>query len=219
MGRIGLIADDDEYFRIAITKILRDKLKFSRVIETGSFDEAVERLEHDQPVDLAVFDLNMPGMDTPAVLRTIRESFAVEKMAVVSGSRSREDILQSLEAGAHGFVSKSQGAQDLHSALQQIMDGRIYVPPVLAEIGQMHEDARHFVPSPVGGQFPRVTPRQMDVLRMLVEGKSNKEIALSLNLGPGTVKVHLAALFRNLGVSNRSAAAVAGADLLRRMHR
>lgn len=220
MGRTGLIADDDEYFRMAIKAILREKLKFDRVIETGSFDEAVERLEGEPSIALAIFDLNMPGMDSPAGLRTIRESFPVEKLAVVSASRDREHILQSLEAGAHGFVSKGQGVQDLQSALQQIMEGRIYVPPAVAEIGAgMQEGPRHFVSASAGGQVPRLTPRQLDVLRMLVEGKSNKEIARALELGAGTVKVHMAALFRNLGVTNRAAAAVNGAELLRRMQR
>lgn len=216
--RVALIADDDEYFRMAIIAILRQRLGFTKVIETASFDEAIEQLEGAGEVTLAVFDLSMPGIDSPAALRTIRESFPVEKLAVVSASRERSDILESLEAGAHGFVSKSQGAGELQSALQQILDGTVYVTPVLAEIAPGMRDAppERSVKWPAS-DGPRLTRRQHDVLRMLVAGKANKEIARALNLGPGTVKVHLAALFRNLGVTNRAAAAVAGADLLRRM--
>lgn len=214
----ALIADDDEYFRMAIGAILRDKLGFGRVVETASFDEALERLEQEDRVSLAVFDLHMPGLDSPAALRTIRESFPVERLAVVSGTRDRNHILQSLDAGAHGFVSKSQGAHELLAALQQIIAGSLYVSPVLAEIGPGMRDPH---PDPTALRrppgAPRLTPRQHDVLEMLVEGKSNKEIARALDLGAGTVKVHLAALFRSLGVANRAAAAVAGAELLRRL--
>lgn len=216
----GLIADDDEFFRMAVSAIMLRKLGFARVVETASFDEAVERLEQEERVSLAVFDLSMPGLDSPAALRTIRESFPVEKLAVVSASRDRNDILQSLEAGAHGFVSKSQGAHELQSALQQIMAGTLYVSPVLAELAPgMREPQPDHSPLRHGPDLPRLTPRQRDVLAMLVEGRSNKEIARGLDLGPGTVKVHMAALFRTLGVGNRAAAAVAGAELLRRIQR
>lgn len=217
--RIALAADDDEYFRMALCAVLR-QLGFISVIETGSFDEAVERLEAQGEIGLAIFDLSMPGIDGPQALRTIRESFPVRKLAVVSASTSRSDILRSLEAGAHGFVSKGQGVKELQSALRQIIQGALYVPPALADLGQGN------VPRLAEARAPRperpavhLTARQRDVLEMLVQGKANKEIARSLSLGPGTVKVHLAALFRTLGVANRAAAAVAGADLLRRLDR
>lgn len=219
--RIGLIADDDEYFRMALTAILRERLSFERVVETGSFDEAVERLEDEERLTLAVFDLSMPGLDGPAALRTIRESFPVERLAVVSASRDRNDILQSLEAGAHGFVSKAQGPNELLSALQQILAGTVYVSPVLAELTPGVRSAPGFAAaaSHFSHNGPRLTPRQKDVLRMLVDGKSNKEIARALGLGPGTVKVHMAALFRTLAVTNRAAAAVAGAAIINRFSR
>lgn len=213
--RTALIADDDEYFRIALTRILSERLGFAEVLQTSSFDEAVERLEEAGPVSLAVFDLSMPGIDSPAALRTIRTSFAVERLAVVSASRRRHDVLVSLEAGAHGFVSKAQGAGELQAALQQILRGTVYVPPTLADLESGGADRTADMPCRrAQHQSPRITRRQRDVLEMLVEGKSNKEIARALRLGPGTVKVHLAALFRNLGVANRAAAAVAGARLL-----
>lgn len=221
----ALIADDDEYFRMALTRILSDRLGFDEIIETGSFDEAIERLEGSGGVKLALFDLYMPGIDSPAALRVIRDSFEVDKLAVVSGSRRRSDVLMSLEAGAHGFISKGQGARDLETALRQILEGTVYVPPTLAELEPRDEAAagsegmRGQAPrsSAAPEALPRLTPRQRDVLELLVKGKSNKEIARALELGPGTIKVHLAALFRNLGVENRSAAAVAGSRLLERI--
>lgn len=216
--RTALIADDDEYFRMALATILSERLGFGAVIETASFDEAVERLQQVDGVSLAIFDLSMPGIDSPAALRAIRESFDVARLVVVSASRSRDDVLASLQAGAHGFVSKCQGAGELESALRRILAGMLYVPSTLAVLDTDSGSAVDGPPAsahPQTGQ-PRLTPRQRDVLDMLVEGKSNKEIARALELGPGTIKVHLSALFRNLGVANRAAAAVAGVRLLQR---
>ncbi len=223
---LALIADDDEFFRMALSTILKKRLGFTEVIEAASFDEAVECLDQARRVSLALFDLAMPGIDSPSALRTIRGSFEVDRLAVISASKQRRDILLSLEAGAHGFVSKDQGVDELESALRQILDGEMYVPPGLADLaegecrlaeapprGSAAREARGALPEEV----PHLTPRQRDVLELLVQGKSNKEIARALDLGPGTIKVHLAALFRNLGVGNRSAAAVAGAQLFDRL--
>jgi DNA-binding NarL/FixJ family response regulator len=111
--RVCLIADDDEFFRMALRSILQAKLGFSQVIETASLDEAVECLSGSDRADLALFDLAMPGMASAASLRAVRECFPELKIAVVSASSRRSDILQALEAGVHGYVPKSLGANDL----------------------------------------------------------------------------------------------------------
>ena len=212
--RRALIADDDEFFRMALSAILTREFGFSEVMEADSFDGAVKMLKEADGVALALFDLSMPGIESAAALRTIRESSLVEKLGVVTASERRSDMLLALEAGAHGFVSKGQGVGHLRRALEQILDGIIYIPPFIADL----ESRSCEPPKEVHGAEPteaRLTPRQWQVLRMLVEGKSNKEIARALNLGPGTIKVHLTAIFRNLGVSNRARAAVAGERLLR----
>ncbi len=211
----ALIADDDEFFRMALSAVLTKRFGFTEVIETASFDEAVERLEDSQGVSLALFDLAMPGIDTPSALRSIRESFDVGRLAVVSASKRRRDILLSLDAGAHGFVSKDQGVGELETALKQILAGGMYVPQRLADLEtgarQETEEAPSARPQV---EPPHLTPRQWDVLELVVQGKSNKEIARTLNLGAGTIKVHLAALFRSLGVSSRAAAAAVGTRFL-----
>lgn len=221
--KVALIADDDEFFRMALSTVLRARLGFSEVIETGSFAEGVAALERVQHVTLALFDLAMPGIDCPSALRRVRDSAAVERLVVVSASKQRHDILLSLEAGAYGFVCKDQGVGELETALRQILEGGMYVPRILADLetgaggNGDAENTGMAGESPAGraqSATPRLTPRQEDVLALVVQGKSNKEIARALNLGPGTIKVHLAALFRNLGVANRAAAAVAGANLL-----
>ncbi|NBJ10550.1 LuxR C-terminal-related transcriptional regulator [Microvirga arsenatis] len=212
-ARIGLIADDDAYFRMAVSAILTRRFDFSDVIEAGSLDEALERLSGEADIDVALFDLSMPGLRTPMNLRAVRECFPQTRVAVISGSNSRRDMLLALEAGVHGYVNKSLSITELTTALETIFNGGIYVPPSLADISaEIGEPAREASPSSDHGDMPgQLTPRQQDVLDLLVQGKTNKEIANALGLGEGTVKIHMAAIFRYFGVNNRAAAAVAGA--------
>ena len=128
--KIALIADDDEFFRMALATILTSKLKFAEVVQAASLDEAVEKLSARPDISLSLFDLAMPGMESPANLRAVRDCFETLRVAVVSSSKNRQDILSALEAGVHGYVPKGLGVADLAHALQLIVDGVIYVPPV-----------------------------------------------------------------------------------------
>lgn len=214
MQRVALIADDDDFFRMAAAAILRDQLGLARVIQAASLDEALERMGEVPQTTIALFDLSMPGMESAASLRAVRECFPRSRIAVVSASERRRDILLALEAGVHGYVPKSVGTIELAAALKSILGGAIYVPPAIADLSD--EDTNlmaHYGTRCADGERV-LTPRQREVLELLVRGKSNKEIARGLNLGEGTVKVHMAALFRVLGVTSRSAAAVAGSKLL-----
>jgi DNA-binding NarL/FixJ family response regulator len=218
-SHVVLIADDDEFFRLALRSILLNSLGFAHVLETGSLDEALDRLGERSDISLALFDLAMPGMESAASLGAVRECFPQIRVAVVSGSRRRRDILLALEAGVHGYVHKGVGAPELARALGKIMEGEIYVPASLADLPAVTDEGPPVLMPMNGSRDSRaasLTPRQREVLQLLVQGKSNKEIARFLNLGEGTVKIHLASLFRNLGVNNRSAAAVAGLHLLAR---
>jgi DNA-binding NarL/FixJ family response regulator len=213
--KIALIADDDEFFRMALATILTSKLKFAEVVQAASLDEAVEKLSARPDISLSLFDLAMPGMESPANLRAVRDCFETLRVAVVSSSKNRQDILSALEAGVHGYVPKGLGVADLAHALQLIVDGVIYVPPSIADLPAQEPPAapREAAAAPKSA-LATLTPRQRGVLALLVQGKSNKAIARDLDLGEGTVKVHMAALFRSLGVRTRTAAAVAGGRLL-----
>ncbi|CAN7640324.1 response regulator transcription factor [Pararhizobium sp. LjRoot255] len=217
--RVALIADDDEFFRIALNAILKSKLGFTEVVEAGSLDEAIERLSDRDDVSLALFDLAMPGMESAVSLGAVRDVHPDLKVAVVSGSSRRADILTALTAGVHGYVPKGLGATELAAAIKAILNGAIYVPPSVAGRTPYSVET---VATPVakGGAdganraIEFLTPRQREVLLLLIEGFSNKEIARKLHLGEGTVKIHMAALFRSLRVRNRQEAAAAGARLL-----
>jgi DNA-binding NarL/FixJ family response regulator len=214
--KIALIADDDEFFRMALATILTSKLKFVEVVQAASLDEGVEKLSARNDISLALFDLAMPGMESPANLRAVRDCFETLRVAVVSSSKNRQDILSALEACLHGYVPKGLGVADLAHSLQLIVDGVIYVPPSIADLPAQEQPApsREVAAAPPNAALATLTPRQRGVLELLVQGKSNKAIARDLDLGEGTVKVHMAALFRSLGVRTRTAAAVAGGRLL-----
>ena len=159
----------------------------------------------------------MPGMESASSLRAVRDCFPALRMAVVSSSQNRRDVLAALEAGVHGYVPKELGVSELAQALQTIVAGVIYVPPSIAvlpanAITQVAAPGRLKVVAP--STIASMTPRQREVLTLLVQGQSNKAIARGLQLGEGTVKIHMAALFRSLGVKTRTAAAVAGGRLL-----
>ncbi|MCJ2035450.1 LuxR C-terminal-related transcriptional regulator [Methylobacterium sp. J-068] len=211
-GPIAVVADDDEFFRMAVAALLTRHLGFERVVETGSLDEALAALAELPDAALALFDLRMPGMAGAASLSAVRECFPSVKTAIVSSSTDRNDILTALAAGGHGYVPKTFGAAELVRALGSILAGSIFVPAFLAD-GPLPARA----PAPGGeGSGISLTRRQREVLELIVEGRSNKEIARSLELGEGTVKVHVAALLRALGVANRAMAAAAGARVLQR---
>lgn len=224
---VALIADDDDFFRLAVVAILTRNFGFSEVVETGSLDAAVDQLSTRRgAVTLALFDLAMPGMEGPGSLSAVRECFPAVKVAVVSASTERNKILTALEVGVHGYIPKGIGSAELTRAVGMVLDGQVFVPASLAVLDgagprpALEARSPAFDGRPEGRQdgrqlrIPDLTPRQRDVLALLVEGRSNKEIARRLQLGEGTVKVHMAALLRSLGVQNRAAAAVVGARLL-----
>lgn len=217
-GQTALIADDDEFFRIALASILVQRFGFANVIETATFDGAIDLLKPTDNVQLALFDLNMPGMNNWENLRSVREFFPALRVAVVSASQERQDILMTLTIGLHGFIHKGLGVAELGRAIGVILDGMVYVPAFLPDLGICPE--KKPVPATTGPvrATPAVcllTPRQNEVLELLVVGKTNKGMARDLNLSEGTVKFHLAAIFRVLGVTNRVEAATSGAALLR----
>jgi DNA-binding NarL/FixJ family response regulator len=215
---VALIADDDEFFRIALRAILTYNLGFSEVIEVGCFKDAVDKLSERDSVSLAIFDLYMPGMEGAETnVRMIRECFPRTQVVIVSSSKEKTDIIGALMAGAHGYIPKIIGISELSTALRSVLQGSIYVPSFLADLGAEHaeapEPAFYPRPLPTGTEPVQLTPRQRQVLELLVQGLANKQMARALNLGEGTTKVHMAALFRTLRVASRAEAAAVGARI------
>ena len=208
-----LIADDHEVFRVGLMQLLRRYLNVKRFVEAECFADAMEHLNQ-KDLTLAIVDLRMPGLSGPRDIARMRLFRPEALIVVLSASDSREDILEALSAGVHGYIVKSQHTEQLIDRLRYILAGEIYVPPILAQRA----------PEPGGGLVDpnladqpvqkSLSSRQRQVLKCLVEGKSNKEIAQALNVAEGTVKMHLVALFRVLGATNRAHAAALGKQLI-----
>ena len=207
-GQTALVADDHELFGAAIAAILERDLGFKEVIGTRSFDEAFAALMQAPHIAFATFDMAMPG--TAERLADIRDAFPALRIAVVSASVSRDDRVRALACGVDGYVPKQLGMAELKAALRAIADGIVFMPTLPDDAAEPAEDGDGSAPVTGGLALP---PRQREVLRLLADGRSNKEIARRLNLAEGTVKLHLAGLFRKLGVRDRAGAAEAAARL------
>lgn len=209
-----IIIDDDDFFQVAIKAVLRDRFDVETVVVCATAQEAITQLSDGIHFGLALVDLNMPGIDNRQLLDTLKAAQPDIHLVVLSASRSREDILMALSAGAQGFINKGLGIGETESALQQIADGSVYVPPFTP---QSKDDAPESPSEDDGASLPlsALTPRQLEVLRLLVAGQPNKGIARALDINHSTVKFHLSFIFRILGASNRVEAAILGARMLK----
>jgi DNA-binding NarL/FixJ family response regulator len=212
-----LVADDHGLYRKGLRSTLEAALPNLEVSEADSLDATLIAIEADSNLDLALIDLNMPGLVSYENLREIRESYPKTRFLVISASDAREDVLGCLAVGLHGFVSKLQPDDEIIGAVKQVIRGCIYVPPWLAQVGLLGSVRSLFpnmLPCLARDPLAKLTPRQRDVLPLLARGMSNKEIARTLNIAEATTKIHAAALCRVLGARNRTEAAVTARALL-----
>jgi DNA-binding NarL/FixJ family response regulator len=200
-----LIADDHGLYREGLATLVRDSFGVEQVLEAATLDETIDALSPEAGVECLLIDLDMPGMHGVASLARIKERQKDVRIVVVSASDHREDVLGALAHGAHGYVWKGSDNDEIARALNSVMSGTIYVPAFLAtapsEVRQAEEEAPAI-------DLSRFTPRQAEVLTLLAKGMSNKEIARELDLAESTVKIHVAAIFRELGARNRTQAVV-----------
>ena len=193
-----LIADDHPLVRDALSRMVCRLDPQAKIEEAGDFAALVEIVERKAP-DLLLLDLNMPGMDTLSGLRRLRERFPSLTTVVASGQDDPVTIRAVLASGASGFVSKADPPETFLIALRLVASGGVYVP------ARMLGDFRNGAP-PAGADPSGLTPRQRDVLDLLLQGHPNKQIARSLGLTEGTVKIHIAAILRALQARNRTEA-------------
>ncbi|AFT69167.1 Transcriptional regulatory protein degu [Alloalcanivorax dieselolei B5] len=208
MTRI-LIADDHPLFRAALRQAVASSFADARIIEADSL-AALERLGQDEAVfDLILLDLHMPGTHGFSGLVYLRDIYQRVPLAVISANEEVAVIQRALHFGADGFIPKSASVDAMTEALERIMNGERWVPekargprpPDLADYTAMRE------------RITSLTPQQFRVMGMLLEGMQNKVIAYELDVSEATVKAHMTAIFRKLGVRNRTQAVLALKDL------
>ena len=196
-----LVADDHELFRDAIKRLVSDNWPGVVLDEAGDLDGALEHLSHENAIDLILIDLKMPGLSGPESLAALREGYPDSKLIVVSASESKDDILAALGAGVHGYIPKSLSSKSIRAAIESVLAGGVFVPPQVTERSAVQPTRRG-----TAGDQAHLTVRQGEVLETLATGAANKEIARKLNLTEGTVKIHLAAIYRVIGVKSRGEA-------------
>jgi DNA-binding NarL/FixJ family response regulator len=198
-----LLADDHPLFREGVKPVLEKLDAYIELVEATDYPsafEAMHRAALNGGVDLALLDLYMPGMDGLEGIVRFRAAFPDTPVVVLSAAEQTEDIQQLLSEGALGYVTKSSSSEVILGALRLVLAGGVYVPPGLMD----QNGAVATIPETV--RTGSLTTRQIDVLRELAKGLSNKQIAKVLQVTEGTVKIHLAAVFRNLRVTNRTEA-------------
>lgn len=196
-----ILADDHTLFRDGFVLLLKQLEAGAEVITAGSLEDALGQVRAHPDADLLLLDLQMPGMQGLASVRAVMRDFPSLPVAILSASDSLPVMEALLAAGAAGFIPKSSSAPVMLSALRLILAGGVYLPPSCSIRAKLRPVWRPPRAAPL-------MPRQLDVLRLLCEGKSNKLICREPGLGEGTVKAHIAAMFRALSVSNRTEAAL-----------
>lgn len=209
-----LLVDDHHLFRQGLKFLLADLQAGIEFAEAATLTGALAQAGADAP-ELVLVDLHMPGEDSMGVLAAIRSAFDASMVVVLSSEDNPGVILRAIDAGASGYVPKSSTPQVLIAALRLVMAGGIYIPP--PALRAFAVPALAPAPAPARPAAPRecesLSGRQMEVLLKAVQGKANKVIARELQLSEGTVKAHLSAAFRALGVQNRTEAVFAAARM------
>jgi two-component system nitrate/nitrite response regulator NarL len=202
-----LLVDDHALFRSGL-KFLLQQLDTGLVLdEAGNCAQALERAAS-RSYDLVLLDLNMPGVSHLDALAALREAVPDAPVVVLSGESDPNVVRAAIERGAMGFIPKSATPEVLIEALRLVLAHGVYLP---LEVLVMSAPAvQPAAPVAGGGEAmapqPGLTPRQLEVLRYVIQGKPNKVIARELNLSEGTVKTHLSSVLRAFGARNRTEA-------------
>lgn len=198
-----LIADRLSFFRRGMTALLQECRPGWRLAEAGTWDELATYL-HDTDTEVILVDLELPGLGGADGVRRMRAQCGSQRIVVLADSDDRNTILECLSAGAQGYVLKSATPSQFLRAVETILSGGVFAPASLTGLPQRAPaPARNTAEATLQPLLNTLTDRQRDVFRLLAEGCATKTIARRLDLAVGTVKVHLAAIYRVLGAHSR----------------
>ena len=200
-----LVVEDHALVREGLVQTLRQLEAGVRVFEVADSNEANTLLEDGQEFDLMLLDLGLPGLDGMSYLSSLRKRFPEMPVVILSAYDDVHTVSKAMKFGAAGFVPKAYSSDRLLDALREVLAGRVFTPDVLSASSNSSRE-------PIGGYADPaefgLTARQAEVLGLMARGKSNRQIAELLGLSEGTVKIHLTAIFKVLGVSSRTQAMV-----------
>ncbi|MFT2090715.1 response regulator [Paraglaciecola sp. 2405UD69-4] len=196
-----LIADDHPLFREALVGALTPLFEDLNIKQADSLDSTIATLKSNKPFDLVLLDLNMPGCDSFLGLIRVLQAFPDLPVAVISASDSTQVVSKVMSLGARGFISKVTPTSTIAEALKHILNGGTWVPEAHKKSIEVE------LPTvDVAGLVAELTPKQFKVIKLLQDGLLNKQIASDLNITEATVKAHISAIFKKLGVKTRTQA-------------
>lgn len=205
-----LVIDDHQLVREGLKLLLAQIDPAAVVLEAEALPDGIELCKTHADIDLVLLDLSMPGSYSGNTLDVFASSCPAVKVVVVSATCDAHTVQASLRKGALGFIPKLTDNRSLVQAIRFVLDGGVYVPLEALSTGQaVRPEPQMFNGYVLRSDVPALTQRQMDVLRELLEGKSNKQICRDLNMAMGTVKSHLASIFGALRVGSRTEAIAA----------
>lgn len=198
-----LIADDHALFRDGLAMRLEEINPEAILLHAANFSQALKILDKESNIDMIIIDLDMPDMKWEEGIEEVRKKSENASLVVISASEDIRNIKKILSSGIKGYIPKRSDPKIMHSALKLILEGGTYIPPALIEtksengVGNNHR-----------GSGKTLTNRQSQVLDLIAQGKSNKQIAYEMGVSEATVKLHINALLRSLKVNNRTQAVV-----------
>ncbi|GAM78296.1 transcriptional regulator [Vibrio ishigakensis] len=195
-----VIADDHPLFRNALFQSVHMAIGGANLLEADSLDSLMTLLKKQEEVDLLLLDLKMPGANGLSGLIQLRSQYPDLPIVVISASEEASVVNQVKQHGAFGFIPKSSDMRSLIKALNQVLDGIPFFPQGLSAPSASQND--------ISDKLASLTPQQYKVLGMLADGLLNKQIAYELDVSVATIKAHMTAIFRKLGVNNRTQAVI-----------
>jgi DNA-binding NarL/FixJ family response regulator len=207
----AIIADDHPLFRAALRQILGASLQ-GDVRDAENFTQLMEMLQREPDVELVLMDLNMPGNQGLTGLTTVRNQFPDVQVIIVSANEQLNVIERAMSFGASAYVPKSAPLEDIVQAVETVLGGDSWLP---AYLGQGFAQNNHPLHRDFAQKLAQLTPQQFKVLRAIADGLLNKQIAYDMDVQETTIKQHVSAILRKLGVINRTQAGVLFHDMLR----
>lgn len=198
-----IIADDHPIFRDGLRRVVQRLYPMAEIHEVGCYEHVISLARNGSPPDMFILDLVFPQFEPETSIMTLRKEFIHSTIIVISMMEESAMIRTVMMAGASGFIGKSVPAQELANAIEAIQNGEL----VLLQASGISQQ-----PASANNELTSLTSRQREVLSLLAQGLANKEIAKALEISPFTVRIHVSALLRQLGVANRSAAAAKAAE-------